>query len=74
MGDPWKVSRSRERQKNRSDDDEEEDSKTRPSFVEKAYDKTTAIVSQVKELFVNGFSKLKNLLTTERGRSKTSRS
>ena len=45
MGDPWKVSRRRGMQ---------EEDIPQPSYVEVAYDKTAAVVSTVKDLFVNG--------------------
>ncbi len=77
MGDPWKVSRSRERSRGGNDEDEEEDDAPKQSFVELAYDKTSSLVTSVKGLFFTGFTKIKSIIGGgERGRdkSRTSRS
>ena len=52
----------------------QEEDLPQPSYVEVAYDKTAAVVSTVKDLFVNGLSKLKSFIVTARERSRTSRS
>ena len=68
MGDPWKVSRSRERKRR------EEDEEPKLSLAELAYDKTAAIVGTVKDLLVNGYTKIKSFVASAREKSRTSRS
>ena len=74
LGDPWKVSRSRDRSRGTVDD--EEDDAPKQSLVEIAYDKTSSIVSSMKGLLFTGLSKIKSIIGGETGRdkSRTSRS
>lgn len=65
VGDPRRMSKGRHPE----DNDEE-----KPTLAEIAYDKTAAIVGTVKELLANGISKIKQLVTQVREKSRTSRS
>ena len=76
LGDPWKVSRSRERSRGGNEDDEEDDA-PKQSFVELAYDKTSSLVTSVKGLFFTGLTKIKSIIGGREGgrdKSRTSRS
>lgn len=60
LGDPWKVSRSRDRSRGSIKD--EEDDIPKPTLVEIAYDKTSSLVSSVKGLLFTGLSKIKSYI------------
>lgn len=63
LGDPWKVSRSRDRSTRSAVTARDDMSDTQqPSYAEIAYDKTTAIVQSVKGLLATGISKIKTLI------------
>lgn len=66
MGDPWKVSRSRDRSARSAVTarDEMTDNETLPppSYAEIAYDKTSSIVQSVKGLLFSGISKIKTFI------------
>ena len=71
LGDPWKVSRSRDSSRGarsavtaRDEEISVTDNHTsqQPSYAEIAYDKTTAIVQSVKGLLFSGISKIKTFI------------